>query len=67
MLPKGHGPQPLLLYEKSFMLFENGFNAFAKKLHVCKSGQAEIGRNFSSSINFLHVRIPFLIMIQSIA
>ena len=39
---------------------KKGLNAFAKSIDSCQqSAQADMGRNFSLSLNFLHVTGPF--------
>ena len=44
-------------------------NEFAKSIDSCQpaqSAQADMGRNFLPPLNFLHVKGPFYIMIQSV-
>ena len=48
---------------------KRSLNAFAKSIDPCQpaqSAQADMGRYFSPSLNFLHVKGPFYIVIQSV-
>ena len=48
---------------------KRSLNASAKGIDSCQlaqSAQADLSRNFSLSLNFLHVKGPFYIVIQSV-
>ena len=51
------------------MLCEKGLIGYVKSIDTCRpaqSSRANMRRNFSLSINFLHVKGRFLIVIQSV-
>ena len=43
-----------------------GLNDYAKSIDLCQPAQADMGRNFSLSLNFLPLKEPFYIIIQSV-
>ena len=49
---------------------KRGLEAFAKSIDPCQPAQfapADMGRNFSLQINFLHIKGPFYLMIRSVS
>ena len=48
------------------MIFKKEHKAFVKSTDPCQPALADTDQNFSMSLNFLHVKGPFHIMIQMV-